>query len=807
MKGHRSADRDSAAAVLDDPPPRASAVSAQLGGIISDSQVAVGNGNMQVSTGGGDCIINQAVHRPPRPREAIRVLPRPQPQLLGRDDEVALARAAVAGREPVQFHGPRGSGKTALLRHVAHASTGACPEGIVYFRAAGTSLDDLLQTLFDVLFETDLPTKRTPGQLASDLAGWEVLFVLDDLGLDEDELETLLDIVPMSVFVLSSARRTLWNAGEGAELRGLPLDAALALYEARLRRPLSDGARAAFAGRWAALEGLPQLLVKDAEALRAATPGASQPAGPGAATSQAAAGGGPELTADDRELLTLTAALGGVPLGTQALAELSHQPDAAARLASLEDRGLTQSHSPRYSATGPSSPLLQDVAAVQLRQRMLAYFIDRAERGAIDRERPRDDLDPIVALLRWGQTAAPHADVLRLARASDTIAAGAGLWDAWRTILDIGLQSARAIGDRDGEAWALHQLGTRALCLEDELAANRLLREALRLRRAIGDRVGAANTQHNMHFLPGGPAGPGSSEGGPPIAPRSGTDSGGAAAGGAGDFSLLAPASWPLVGLFAAIVLVIGGVVAASPVIQAVAGTQDVSMRDPSSLLRDRPVLSPECEDRKACALMVACSTARACADPDPGPGPDPEPRGVDERRDDLTDAGGVAPTDGQLDVRWERVRDGQDPSPARFQTGPIDGRRPLKDSVDETGGSSQVDPDPAPVNPRRLDLDPIRDLLSAVTYGSSEAQGSDPAPSCDHFVAVRIFIQKELGLPAKLLARIALAEIVHEQLQLVEELIDGLHCSESDGSALLARLLAPLLGDHDVTPRTKVTP
>ena len=98
--------------------------------------------------------------------------------------------------------------------------------------------------------------------------------------------------------------------------------------------------------------------------------------------------------------------------------------------------------------------------------------------------------------------------MLRLARASDTIAARAGLWDAWRTILDIGLASARAIGDSAGEAWALHQLGTRALCLEQGLDAHRLLHDALRLRQQIGDRAGAANTRHNMRFLPGGPGAP-----------------------------------------------------------------------------------------------------------------------------------------------------------------------------------------------------------------------------------------------------------------------------------------------------------
>ena len=756
MTYHPSADRDSVAAVLESSPPIPSrgSIAAQLGGTISDSQVAVGNGNMQVSTGGGDCIINQAVHRPPRPREAIRVLPRRQPELWGRDDEVALALATVADREPVQFHGRRGAGKTALLRYIAHASssssTAACPEGIVYFRAAGTSLDDLLQTLFDFLFECDIPTKRTPGQLASDLAGWEVLFVLDDVGLDEGDLETLLDTVPMSVFVFSSAERTLWGTGEGAELRGLSQDAALALFESRLRRPLSDGGRAAFAAQWGAGERLPQHLVKDAERMRAAARDRAHGAQPDA-------GAAPELTADDRELLRLTAALGGVPLGTQALAELSDRPDAAARLARLEDRGLTQSHSPRYSATGPS--LLDDREVADLRHRMLAYFIDRAERGATDRERPRDDLDPIVALLRWGQTAAPHADVVRLARASDTIAAGAGLWDAWRTILDIGLASARAIGDRDGEAWALHQLGTRALCLEDKLDAHRMLREALRLRRALGDRTGAANTQHNMRFLPGGPAGPGNSAGGPPLHPESG-GAGGAAGG--GGISLLAPASWPLLGVFAAIVLTIGAIAAATPVFDAVAGTQDV-VHEPAALLRDRPVLGPDCADPNSCVEPIVCSGASGCsiADVHPAPG----------RRDD----------------RHRRVKTVV-PTPV-----------------------PPVPVPPAPVPPAPVPPPPVPPTPDPESPGVIKGASTvdDLAPPCDHFVAVETFVHKELGLPAKLVASLALAEIVHEQAQIVHELIDGLHCDDPAASGLLARLLAPLVGTKPILrpPTSEATP
>ncbi len=657
-------------------------VSATLSGTISDSQVAVGNGNMQVSTGGGDCIVNQTIHRPPRPREAISVLPRAQTTLEGRDAELALAFAAVAEREPVQFHGLRGTGKTALLRHLAHASTGACPEGIVYFRAAGTSLDDLLQTLFDVLFECDVPTKRTPGQLASDLAGWEVLFVLDDVGLDEDDLETLLDTVPLSAFVLSSAERTLWSVGDGVELQGLSQDAALALFEARLRRSLSEDECATFAERWQALGGIPQELVKDAERLRATARGAVLPRG---------AEPVPELAAPDRDLLELAGSLDGVPLGTRALADLTGRTDAAQRLAALEERGLAQSHSPRYSATSPGAPLLCGSDAAQLRSRLMAYFTERAEQGALDSARPRDDLDPIVALLRWGQAQAPHADVVRLARASDTIAARARMWDAWRTILEIGLDSARAIGDRDGEAWALHQLGTRALCLEDSGDATRHLSEALRLRRLAGDRAGAANTQHNMRFLPGGPGAPGNSDGGP-LPPRSGGGSGG---GGLG-LSLRAPASWPLLWHVVPVLLVVASLALLTPFIDALAGDQEVRFGGgPDVIVGDRPVLDVECADAEDCPPDDGCALVD-CDDPAPDPG----------RVDEPTDPDNHALHDERRELAWAAYAAGGDPLPPRFQTRWVDVRRaarwPRNDDEPDIDEGDPGPVDPTPIDPRR---------------------------------------------------------------------------------------------------------
>jgi hypothetical protein len=136
-------------------------------------------------------------------------------------------------------------------------------------------------------------------------------------------------------------------------------------------------------------------------------------------------------------------------------------------------------------------------------------------------------------------------EVLRLGRAIDPALTLARRWAAWERALRWVETAARALSDGGAEGWALHQLGTRALCLDEKDRARPLLRRALDLRRSLHDVAGAAVTGHNLWFLDGlppidGPDGDDSDGGGD----QSGGDAGGDGSGGAGHSN--GGASWHL---------------------------------------------------------------------------------------------------------------------------------------------------------------------------------------------------------------------------------------------------------------------
>lgn len=489
-------------------------ISAQIQGSVS-GQVAVGSYILQIgAVHGGVVNVTPPGQQPLPVARPVPVLlrPRPFPGLLGREMEVATALSALASAAPVEFSGAPGIGKTALLRFLTNdPRTPAYPDGLIYLRAQSEPLMDLLQALWEAFFRCDVPYKPPDVEIRIALQAKRALIVLDDLDLAREEVEALMDAAPGCVFLLASAERHLWSGGCPITLRGLPAEAALALIEQELRRPLRADERPAAVALCAAL--VSPLRILQAAAL-AREDGKSlvevaQHLAPGVPSGATSAPILATLSPVEQQVLAALATLSGASVGTEHIAALSAVSDPAPVLDLLERRQLVQTHSPRYSLTGGLADTLAatwDLAA--WRDRTLRYFTGWADAY---RQRPdvvREEQHTIFRALDWGMYAGRWDAILRLGGAIEGTLAISARWGAWEQALGWMLTAARATGNQAAAAWALHQLGTRALCLGETAVAFNALDEALRLREFLGDLDGAAVTRHNLSLIYGPPPPP-----------------------------------------------------------------------------------------------------------------------------------------------------------------------------------------------------------------------------------------------------------------------------------------------------------
>jgi DNA-binding IclR family transcriptional regulator len=221
-------------------------VSVHIEGSVS-GQVAIGNNILQIGDVHGGVVNVMApgekIRPEPRPTP-VDLRPRPFPNLLDRETEIDTVTAALQSTQPVEIHGQAGLGKTSLLRHLAHhPTTAAFSDGVVYLSARRQPADDLLQSLFDAFYKTDIPYKPTDAQLKHDLQNKRALVLLDDVGLTREDVERLMDTAPTCTFALASPERHLWGEGQSLALGGLPPDDAIALIERELGRPLTPQER------------------------------------------------------------------------------------------------------------------------------------------------------------------------------------------------------------------------------------------------------------------------------------------------------------------------------------------------------------------------------------------------------------------------------------------------------------------------------------------------------------------------------------------------------------------------------------
>jgi len=481
-------------------------VHVNIGGDVS-GQIAIGNNNLQIQNHGGVVNVVKPSSRTPFKKRTVPIhaRPRPFPVLLDRVSEYLIVQSSLQDTISVSVFGEEGTGKTTFLSHMAHLpETNNFPDGVVYLYVRQERFDDLLQMLFDIFYSSAGNVMPTAGQLHHSLQSIRAVILLDDLMLTREETQALIAVMPLSCFILASLERSLWGDGEIILLGGLPEYERIELFEKELRRSLSEEEIPDVQLICGHLRGNPLKIIQTASLVTSTGRTISEikkqfqnDPDPLAIEKELFDG----LNESQQKALAVLGASGGmlVPLGI--IGSFLKMTNMQAALKNLIEMGLVWNQGSRYGLVGGLGSQIGGLWNLSSwEDALINYFTNWLT------QQPNDILiedasDVLIKVIQNAGEKNRWLEVIRLGRALERILILRKRWQAWLDILNLILKAARAYGDRSTEAWALHQMGSRAMCLNYADQARQFLTQALNIRQAIGDKDGIAVTRHNLNGL------------------------------------------------------------------------------------------------------------------------------------------------------------------------------------------------------------------------------------------------------------------------------------------------------------------
>lgn len=473
--------------------------------------IVVGNHNIVVNNpdGGVVNIVASPAKDEPRTRP-VSLRPRNFQGLLDRSPEIENFLNAVKSSTPVTVFGESGIGKTSLLRKAAHLpETNDFKAGVVYLSARDVERDDLLQNLYDSFFVSRAEHKPTDGEIRSKLNDLQGMVILDDVTLSREDVASLLDVMPKSLFVISSAERLLWGEGQVISLDGLPEDESLQLFERELGRGLTPNERPIALQICKILLTHPLRILQTASMIR--EDGLSIPQAFQTLTTTRTQAPTVEMAVQksndmQKKIFSLLAVAGGFALTREHVLRLIPAAGFDADLKALVRQGFVQDAGRQLSlSTDASAALVKIWDLTAWEDTLTNYFVDWLKTG------PQDMLvdqatDLLFHLMKRTGEKKQWPKLVALGKTLERVSILQKKWQRWVKILELLRMAARELADKKLEGWVLHQLGTRAMCLGTKMEAQTFLKQALEIRRAIGDTGGIKVTQHNMNMLLNPPA-------------------------------------------------------------------------------------------------------------------------------------------------------------------------------------------------------------------------------------------------------------------------------------------------------------
>lgn len=478
--------------------------------------IVLGDNNLVVHTNYGSIFYQQAA-----PRVKLRNFapqpPRPPRGFVNRHAEMAQLQTWLAANEIIVLYAPDGVGKTALLRQAANSPAArAFPNGVIFLESSGADSpalgEDLIQQIFDSLFESDPPLKVTALSARTYLSNTRPLLVLDEVPLNPALQRSLPDLFPQAAILLSA---DTFTASEYQHLRlgSLPRAEAAQLLAAQAGLPPSAelenlcealgnvSLAVLLTANWLRETGhSPQQALQTLQGLQSQSANPQQ-----AALDKAYLLLWNGLTEEERRLLSAAAFAPGVsnaPAWFQAALGGEIQP----ALQRLQTLGLLFANSPRLRLPPGLRPAARRLAwgsEAEWLPRLTGYLLQGAAQGMTF---VRQEQGNFWGAIAWSAAHQQPAQALELIRALNPMLILSGQWEAWQFTLQTALTAALESGNLSAQAWVWHEMGTRLLALGDKGEAAKWLRRALSLREQLGETQAAAYTRHNLNLLAPPPA-------------------------------------------------------------------------------------------------------------------------------------------------------------------------------------------------------------------------------------------------------------------------------------------------------------
>ncbi|MBD2773760.1 hypothetical protein [Iningainema tapete] len=318
--------------------------------------------------------------------------------LLLQDHELVLkAIATLISGQSVELCSQCEWERKAILLSILHSEQilSSFSDGIISLSPLHPNVNDLLQSIWEAFYETDIPYKPTNKQIRPQIEDKQALIVLDDDGkLFEFEVLELMNVASKCTFLIASSTKRIQ--------RFISINA------------IEEGRR------------------QEAEGRRF----------------------------------------------------ISH------RDSNLEESLCTILTEPKYLQLVVASIVADGIS----------LFTNLVQQQRVE-PKMTAEIDAIVQIIELGLKTNRWGDVLYLVEAVEGAIALSRRWGLWKQVLQWGLQAAQAKQDLCAEAWALHQLGTRALCLGENTDAINYLQTAIQIREFLNDSTGVSIGTHNVNLL------------------------------------------------------------------------------------------------------------------------------------------------------------------------------------------------------------------------------------------------------------------------------------------------------------------